>query len=177
MDPNGESDLEISASLQTIKGEVREGIFKADGSVSIGYAETMVRLQVNADKTDGKGMVGTFGKASGLNVTGEAGAGTDALSVSLKGVGDLLTTTAQAGIGIKDGGGGIILEGRAAVASGRVTLEFNVLGWEVEVGVSGYAGSVSGSLVAGYFPNEGFKLKVGGSAGFGADAVLRVKPK
>ena len=167
-----------SVSIHTVKGEVREGVFRADGSVSVGYAESMVRLQVNLkDEHKGKGMVGAFGKASAVNATGRVGVETDTVAVSLKGVGDLGTTVAQAGVQCNNTGIGIALEGRASAATGRATVEFEVFGFQVEVGVAGHLLSASATFVAGYFNQEGFKLRLGASLGAGGDVLLRVRKK
>ena len=167
-----------SVSVHTVRGEVREGVFRADGSVSVGYAESMVRLQVNLqNEHKGKGMVGVFGKASAANATGRVGIETDTVAVSLQGVGDLGTTVAQAGVQCNNTGIGIALEGRASAASGRATVEFEVFGFQVEVGVTGHLASASATFVAGYFSQEGFKLRVGASLGTGGDVLLRVRRK
>jgi RHS repeat-associated protein len=169
-----ETSTSVSTSINSVNGEVRNGPFKAEGTASVGYVEGMIRFQANKKEGSQKGMIGMFGKASVANVSMKAGVGNDNVSVSLKGVGDIGTTTAQAGVQYK-GGFGLAVEGRASVASGRATVEFEVLGFQVEVGVSGHVLSVSGSVMIGYFPSEGFKLKIGASLGAGADVLLRIK--
>ena len=97
------------------------------------------------------------------------------VAISLKGVGDLFTGTAQAGIQYKDGIG-FAAGARASAASGRGTLEFQVYGWEIEIGLTGHAGSIGADIMLGYFPDDGFKAKGGASAVLGFDALFRVKP-
>jgi hypothetical protein len=120
-------------------------------------------------------MLGVFAKASLINVAGEIGIGNRDVSASLKGVGDLGTADAKAGVQIKDGLG-VALSAKAAAASGRATVEFVFLGVEVELGVTGYAGGIGGEIVAGYFPEEGFQIKAGAIVLIGGGILFRLKP-
>jgi RHS repeat-associated protein len=162
-----------SNSIYNKNGEVAIGLLNAEGTINIGFTEGMIRSQATEGEINQNGMIGAFGKASVVNVSGKIGVGNDNVSVSLKGVGDIVTATAQAGLQYNNGFG-VGLEARASAVRGRATIEFELFGFDVEVGVSGHAGSVGGSLIAGYFPSEGFKAKIGASIGLGADLLLRV---
>jgi general stress protein CsbA len=50
------------------------------------------------------------------------------------------------------------------------------LGWQVEIGVSGYAGGIGASAKVGYFPDDGFIAKIDAIAGIGGGLIIRVKP-
>jgi hypothetical protein len=165
----------LSLTGPTASGQFKDGIFFGSGSSSLGYGELNGRLQVNSDKSGTKGLLGAYGKASVGNVQGKVGVGDDNLSVSLKGVGDVLTATGQAGIQYKDGFG-IVASAMASAASGRATIEFGVFDWQVEVGVSGYAGGIGGAAKVGYFPEDGFVAKVDAIVGVGGGFIIRVKP-
>jgi len=166
--------IDILVTGPTVSGQFREEIFFGSGSASLGYLEIMERIQVDSSN-ESRGMLGIFSKASGANVQGRVGVGDENLSVSLKGVGDALTATAQAGAQYKDGiGAGA--QAKASLVSGRATTHFDLYGWEIEVGVSGHAISIGAEIMAGYFPEEGFTFKAGGSALFGTGFQLRIKP-
>ena len=121
-------------------------------------------------------MLGKFGKISVGNAEGKIGIGNQNVSLSLKGVADGLTATGQAGIQCKNGGG-VALKAKGAVLSGRVTIELNVYGWEIEGGVSGDFLSYGGEVMSGYFPDEGYVDKKNSDHGlFGAGYIFRVKP-
>ncbi len=120
-------------------------------------------------------MLGGFAKLSGINANGRIGIGNDDVSLSLKGVADALTLTGQAGIQYQDGLG-LSLQAKASLLSGRATTEFNLWGWEIEFGVTGDFGSIGAELTAGYFYEEGFKLKAGISALIGGGVIFRIKP-
>jgi len=101
--------------------------------------------------------------------------GNDNLSASLKGVGDVLTATGQAGIQYKDGLG-LSAQAKASVASGRATIQFDVFGCEVEVGLSGDVISAGAEAKIGIFPDDGFVMKANASLGAGGGFIIRVKP-
>jgi len=168
----------FSPSTNTISGAFQEGIVKGSGSLTGGYSELMFRGQTNQQAVpvskEASTTVGAFGKISGGNASGKVGIGNSIFSVSAKGVGDVLTATGQAGITYKDGLG-IKLKAKAAVATGRASLEFDVLGCQIEVGVYGDALSIGAEATIGFFEG-GFEAKAGASALFGGGFVLRVKP-
>ena len=113
-------------------------------------------------------MLGKFGKASVGNASGKVGIGNDNVTLSLKGVGDGLTATAQAGIQCKNGAG-LAAKAKAAVLSGRLTTELELFGWQIEFGVSGYLLSVGAEAMIGVFPDEGFTAKASVGAGLFGD--------
>ncbi len=161
----------FSSSSNTISGHFQDGIFRGSGSLTGGYSEINGRLQVNSKDSKNNGMLGGFAKVSTGNASGKIGVGNDNVALSLKGVGDVLTATAQAGIQYKNGAG-LAVKAKAAVLSGRATAELELFGWQIEFGVSGDLLSVGAEAMIGVFPNEGFTAKVSVGAGF----VFRVKP-
>jgi hypothetical protein len=166
----------FSPSTNTISGQFQDGIFRGSGSLTGGYSEINGRLQVNSKDSKNNGMLGGFAKVSTGNASGKIGVGNDNVALSLKGVGDGLTATAQAGIQYKNGAG-LAAKAKAAVLSGRATAELELFGWQIEFGVSGDLLSVGAEAMIGVFPNEGFTAKASVGAGlFGAGFVFRVKP-
>ena len=96
-----------------------------------------------------------------------------------KGVGDGLVATAQAGLHYKDGFG-IGAKAKASVLSCRATTEFNIFGWQVELGVSGELLSIGAEATIGIFPTESggkeFRMKAGVAPGpYGWGYVVRIK--
>lgn len=121
-------------------------------------------------------MFGAYGKASISNANGKIGVRNDTVSLSAKGVCDVLVGSDQAGIQYKDGLG-VAAKAKASVLSGRATAEFEFFGWQVEFGVSGDLLSVGAEAMIGFFPNEGLDVKCNVGAGlFGGGCVFRVKP-
>ena len=166
----------FSPSTNTISGQFQEGIVKGSGSLTGGYSEVNGRLQVNSKDSKNNGMLGGFGKVSVGNASGKIGIGNDNVALSLKGVGDGLTATAQAGIQYQNGAG-LAAKAKAAVLSGRATAELELFGWQIEFGVSGDLLSVGAEAMIGVFPDEGFTAKASVGAGlFGGGFVFRVKP-
>lgn len=166
----------FSPSTNSISGNFQDGIFRGSGSLTGGYSEFNGRLQVNSKDNKNNGMLGGYAKVSGGNASGKVGIGNDNVSLSLKGVGDALTATAQAGIQYKDGFGAAA-KAKASVLSGRATTEFELFGWQIEFGVSGDVLSVGAEAMIGIFPDEGFTAKASVGAGlFGGGFVFRVKP-
>ena len=166
----------FSPSTNTISGRFQEGILRGSGSLTGGYSEINGRLQVNSKDSKNNGMLGGFAKVSIGNASGKIGVGNDNVALSLKGVGDGLTATAQAGIQYKNGAG-LAAKAKAAVLSGRATAELELFGWQIEFGVSGDLLSVGAEAMIGVFPDEGFTAKANVGAGlFGAGFVFRVKP-
>ncbi len=166
----------FSPSTNTISGQFQDGILRGSGSLTGGYSEINGRLQVNSKDSKNNGMLGGFAKVSTGNASGKIGIGNNNAALSLKGVGDGLTATAQAGIQYKNGAG-LAAKAKAAVLSGRATAELELFGWQIEFGVSGDLLSVGAEAMIGVFPNEGFTAKASVGAGlFGAGFVFRVKP-
>lgn len=118
--------------------------------------------------------VGTFAKLSIVNATGRVGIGNDNVALSAKGVGDVLTASAQAGLKYQDGLG-LTANAKAAVVSGRATWELSVWGWQVELGVTGDALSIGAEATIGIFDGA-FEAKANASLGMGGGFVLRIKP-
>ena len=168
----------FSPSTNTISGQFQEGIWQGSGSLTGGYSDIMVRGQTNKQtfpfEKESTTTFGVFGKISGGNASGKVGIGNSDLSISAKGVGDVLTATGQAGLTYKDGLG-VKLKAKAAVATGRATIEFNIFGCQVEFGAYGDALSIGAEATIGYF-EDGFEASVGASALFGGGVILRVKP-
>ena len=101
------------------------------------------------------------------------------LSASIKVVVDGLVATAQAGLHYKDGFG-IGAKAKASVLSGRATTEFNIFGWQVELGASADVLSIGAETTIGIFPTEDggkqFDAQAGVSPGlFGWGFVVRIK--
>ena len=167
----------FSPKTNTISDQFQDGIFRGSGSLTGGYSEFNGRLQVNSKDSKNNGMLGGYGKVSVGNASGKIGIGNDNAALSLKGVGDALTATAQAGIQYKNGAG-LAAKAKAAVLSGRATAELELFGWQIEFGVSGDLLSVGAEAMIGVFPDEGFTAKASVGAGlFGGGFVFRVKPK
>ena len=167
----------FSPSTNTISGQFQEGIIKGSGSLTGGYSEINGRLQANSKDSKNNGMLGGFGKVSVGNASGKIGIGNNNVALSLKGVGDGLTVTTQAGIQYKNGIG-LATKAKGAVLSGRTTMELELFGWQIEFGVSGDLLSVGAEAMIGVFPNEGFIAEASVGAGiFGGGFVFRIKPK
>ena len=167
----------FSPKTNTISGQFQDGVVRGSGSLTGGYSEFNGRLQVNSKDNKSNGMLGGYGKVSVGNSSGKIGIGNDNVALSLKGVGDGLTATAQAGIQYKDGAG-LVAKAKASVLSGRATIELELFGWQIEFGVSGDLLSVGAEAMIGVFPDEGFAVTANVGAGlFGGGFVFRVKPK
>ena len=169
----------FSPNTHTISGEYQDGMGRGSYSITSGYREFNWRLQANPGNP-ARGMIGGFSKVSITNATGTIGYGDDNFTTSLKGVGDLFTGTLHAGIQYREGFG-IGVDTKASVASGRATVEFNVFGWEIEVGVTGHAISTGYNFMYGYFPESeswkgGFYFGGGTSKLFGIEILFRIKP-
>ena len=170
----------FSPLTNTISGQFQDGIFRGSGALTGGYSEFNWRLD---DKIKSSGSqdvwLGAFYKISVGNANGKIGIGNDNLSAYLKGVADGLVATAQAGLHYKNGFG-VGAKAKAAVLSGRATTEFNIFGWQVELGVSGDILSVGADATIGIFPTDDggkkFDISYGASPGlFGWGFVARVK--
>lgn len=166
----------FSPKTNTINGSFQKGVLQGSGSLTGGYSEINARLNDTIKSSGAQdAWVGGFAKVSGGNGAGKIGVGNDKVAVSLKGVGDVLTAQAQAGIHYKEGIG-VGAGARASVASGRAGIEFNLFGWQIELGVTGHAVSIGAEAMIGYFPDEGFTCKAEASALFGAGFLIRVMP-
>lgn len=167
----------FSPQTNTISGQFQDGIFRGSGSLTGGYSEFNHRLQVNSKDRKNSGMLGGYTKVSIGNASGKIGIGNETAALYLKGVGDVLTATGQAGIQYKNGIG-VAVKAKAAALSGRATTEFELFGWQIEFGVSGDLLSVGVEAMFGVFPDEGFNATASIGAGlYGAGIVFRVKPK
>ena len=113
-------------------------------------------------------------KLSIFNATGKIGIGNGNVALSAKGVGDVLTTSSQVGLKYQDGLG-VTAKAKAAVVSGRATLELSVFGWQVEFGVTGDALSAGAEATIGIF-DRAFEAKANASLGVDGGFVLRIKP-
>jgi RHS repeat-associated protein len=158
----------------TVSDSFEWGIFRGNGSATMGYSEAMWRGQSNTG-TSTKGWIGGFGKVSFFNLGGRVGVGNDDLSLSRRTVLDVFTVTGQAGIAYMDGVG-VGVSARASLVAIRETAEINIFGWEIEAGGSAHFGSIGGHAIAGYFPEDGFRFEFGKSKLLGADVLFRVKP-
>ena len=168
----------FSPSTNTIGGSFEEGPFIGSGSLTGGYSEIMLRGQGDKKVIPKSGepsvTVGAFAKVSGGNAAGKIGVGNKDASLSLKGVGDVLTASAQAGLKYQ-GGLGLTAKAKAAVFSGRATVEFQLFGWQIELGVTGDAISAGAEATIGIFDGA-FEAKANASLGVGGGFVFRVKP-
>ena len=170
----------FSPSTNTISGQFQDGILRGSGSLTGGYSEFNWRLDDKIKSSGSQdGWLGGFGKVSVGNANGKIGIGNNNLSASLKGVADGLVATAQAGLHYKDGFG-VGAKAKASVLSGRATTEFNIFGWQVELGVSGDVLSVGAEATIGIFPTDDggkqFDARYNVGAGwFGWGYVVRVK--
>jgi hypothetical protein len=181
-DPSGHFWKEIlslfDSNTNSVSGSFQEGIIRGSGSLTGGYSEFMLRGQAEQQLMSDSGKdsvsIGFFTKVSGGNCTGKIGIGNSNISLSAKGVGDVLTTTAQAGVKYQKGFG-LIAKGKAAVFSGRATLELELFGWQIELGVTGDAISVGAGVTIGVFVGA-FETTANASLGVGGGFVFRIKP-
>jgi len=166
-----------SLNNNSISGQFSDGIFSGSGSITGGYGEIMFRGQGDKkfnSSSEPSVTIGVFSKASVGNASGQIGIGNKDLSVSAKGVGDVLTASGQLGLKYDDGLG-LTAKAKASVASGRATLAFNIFGWQVEFGVSGDVLSIGAEATIGIFDGA-FESKINASLGFGGGFILRIKP-
>jgi len=111
----------FNPSTNTVSGSFQDRIFKGSGSLTGGYSEKSFRLQGNSKGNKNNGMLGAYGKISVGNATGKIGVGNDVVAISLKGVGDALSATGQAGIQYSNGIG-LAARAKASVLTGRATV-------------------------------------------------------
>jgi RHS repeat-associated protein len=162
--------------VEKYQANFQDGIYRGEITATLGYSEGNSRLQSN-ESFGGKSSIraGVNSKTSVFNLNGEIGVGDKNTSVMIKGVGDYCTASTFAGIEYTDELY-IGAKAKASIVSGRATVEFTVFGVEIEVGVSGHAGSIGGEAYVGYTKERGFQMKFGLSAIFGAGYEFRFKP-
>jgi len=165
----------FNPKTNTIKDSFQKRVVKGSGSVSGGYSEFMLRGQKDrkiipkSDSTEF--LVGVFTKASIINATGKIGCGSNQKSFSLKSVVDVLVTTVQLALSTV----GICFKVRAAMISGRATLEFKIFNTQIEFGITGDIFSIGTEITIGSFDGA-FDLRINASCGIGGGFVFRVKP-
>lgn len=164
---------------QTLKGSFRNGLLFGSGSITGLYADWNARAQISLRK--GTIKVGIAGKFSVLNASGQIGFGTEDLNLSLKAVGDALTVSGMAGIFIdpKKNTYFIGAEAKATALSGRVGGQLDILGLQIEAGLSGELGSIGGRLGIGLRPTDDGKMEFyfgsGFALGVGWDFYIRIR--
>jgi RHS repeat-associated protein len=154
--------------------------FDPDGKYAIGtknaltflYSETTLRTQ--GDKK--KAYWGIFSKISILNYTTKMQLlGDNKAGIALKSVTDSGTATTNLGIGETPMGIGVIAKAKASIYSARGTVQVNLLGYELEVGLTVDAGSIGGEVSALYSIEKGIEVKASVSALVGGGFTFRIK--
>ncbi len=162
----------------TISGTFQDGLVIGSGSITGLYSDIMLRGQGEQKIVPQRGVpdvsIGAFAKFSLMNASGKLGVGNQDTSISVKGVGDALTASAYLGVSHQNGLG-VRAKAKAAVLSGRATIELNVFGYVIEAGVTGDVLSVGAEATIGVFDGV-FETKFNASLGVGAGIVLRIKP-
>lgn len=85
-----------------------------------------------------------------------------------------MVASGELGLQFKEGNLSLKAKAFASLISGRATADFFVLGKEIEVGVTGYAGGIGGEFDIG-FSNGEFKFKLGAIVGAGGSFHFRIK--
>ena len=156
-----------------------KGHVRGEGVVTFGYEESMLRGEAKktvAPSESGAAItMGGFAKYSFLNASGKIGVGNEDFSVSLKGVGDVLVGQAQAGLAVSNGLGATI-GGRGSALSWRATVEIQIKGTEIELGMTGDCISFGAQASVGVFEDGFFEKSSRASFGPGRGYVARVKP-
>ena len=167
----------FSPNTNSVSGSFQNGILKGSGSATLGYSDSMFRNQGDVKKypksQNPSISAGVYAKASVANVSGKVGTNNN-LSLSIKVVGDGLTASGVAGVNYQNGLG-LIAKAKAAVFSGRATIEMCVSGWEFEFGVTADALSAGIGITLGVFDGS-WEFKPSASLGVGGGLILRVKP-
>ena len=146
----------------TLSGNFTEEIVNGSGSLNGGYSET------NCDN-------GFEGNVSVGNANGCIGIAYDAFSAYIKGELNALNLDGKAAFTYKKGVG-VGVKAKASVLSTEGTFEFNILGYELEIGGTADLLSVGAELTIGVFPDEGFKAKSNVGLGiFGVGFIFRIK--
>ena len=155
-------------------GSFRNGLFFGKGTVTGLYASGHTRAQISLK--NGKFVLGTFGKFSLLNATGQIGLGNDDFSVSLVGVGDIGTVSVMAGILIDPKKNTYFagIEAKAAMFTARGGFQFKIFDTQIEFGGSVSALSAGIQFGVGikngeFYYNSGFALLLG------CDFYIRIK--
>gem|GEM_PF-2630389 len=160
-----------------VSGGFKNGPWYGEWVYDVIYNEANYRLQGVANNEKVKNaMLGPHIKGSIFNAQGEIGYKGENYSIALKSVVDIGTVKLKAGLQYKDGIG-LAGDAKAAVASGRATLDIEIYGHEIELGVSGDAIAFGGNAMYGYFANEGFKAQTNAASLFGGGFIFRVKPE
>lgn len=84
-----------------------------------------------------------------------------------------MTASAQVGLKYQEGLG-FTAKAKAAVFSGRATIEIQLLGWQIEIGVTGDFISAGAEATIGIFDGA-FEAKANASLGIGSGLVIRVR--
>lgn len=170
--PSNVSSNIINSTLAN--ASFRNGLFFGKGSVTGLYASGHARAQISLK--NGKFVLGAFGKFSLLNATGQIGIGNDDFSISLVGIGDIVTVSGMAGILINPAKNTYFagIETKAAVFMARGGVQFEIFDTQIEIG-----GSVS-ALSAGFQFGIGIKdgefyFKSGFALLFGYDFYIRIR--
>ena len=170
--PSNVSSNIINSTLAN--ASFRNGLFFGKGSVTGLYASGHARAQISLK--NGKFVLGAFGKFSLLNATGQIGIGNDDFSISLVGIGDIVTVSGMAGILINPAKNTYFagIEAKAAVFMARGGVQFEIFDTQIEIG-----GSVS-ALSAGFQFGIGIKdgefyFKSGFALLFGYDFYIRIR--
>lgn len=165
----------FSPKTNSVSKEYKNGSIKGSASVTAGYNEVMLRGQGDKKiESQPSVTVGRFGKASVVNASAKVGVGNNKNTMSVKGVGDVLTASGQAGMKYQDRLG-VTAKAKAAVLSGRATLEWDIVGWQVEFGFTGDLLSVGAEATIGIFYGA-FETKMNAALGVGGGFVVRIKP-
>ena len=154
-------------------GSFRSGALYGKGSITALYAEGQIRAQWNITK--GNINVGVFGKFSLLNANGEIGIGDSNFGIALKGVVDVGTLTAFAGLKISPEKDTYFVgvELGAIAVSGRAGVQLTLFGTPIEVGVQGEIGAKVAFGVE--FKNGELKINAGATLIFGGQTYIRIK--
>jgi len=155
-------------------GAFRNGLFFGKGTVTGLYASGHARAQISLK--NGKFVLGSFGKFSLLNATGQIGIGNDDFSVSLVGVGDIGTVSAMAGILIDPKKNTYFagFEAKAAVFTARGGVQFEI--FEIQIELGGSVNAISAGFQFGVGIKDGeFYYKSGFATLFGYDFYIRIK--
>ena len=97
--------------------------------------------------------------------------------MSAKGVGDLLKARVFAGAKLnKIDGLQVGVDAKASYASGRLTAELKVFGWEFEIGVTGDAIAIGAQAYLEVSPKQGINAGLNAACLFGGGVIFRAKP-
>jgi len=166
---------QVNGKTTTLWSEYQLGPIKIAWSHTEGYTESSLRADQTASSNSESTWVGPALKASAHNYEGKIGIVSDDISLSLKGVGDVLTAEGRAGLN-KSVQTGLAIGRAASAASGRATIELRIGDLEIEAGKSGYLGGYGGTFGYGYSGESG-EMQWGGSivnaVGFGEHVRIK----